>query len=181
MRQTNNKKEVKKIIILGAILLTIGLGIGYAILSEQLKLNGSVNYNSMNWEIGFATVSDGNGSVVANTAVSEDKKTITINCNVGTSTKSETCIAKVQIANNSTFAVELESAPEITFNQSYIESVTAKWSDTSSNIGASDTVNASTAKEALITITTKKLDENTLPTEEINAPVNVTMNWIEKK
>ena len=50
MRQTkNNMKDKKKLTLLLLVLLVLGLGLGYAVLSEQLKLNGSVNYGAMNW------------------------------------------------------------------------------------------------------------------------------------
>ena len=40
----NNKLEKKKLVLWVCLFLVLGLGIGYALLTEQLKLNGSINY-----------------------------------------------------------------------------------------------------------------------------------------
>ena len=83
------KQNNKKTIMLLLILLAIGLGIGYAVLTEKLTINSTVEYNSMKWNVGFISAIDGEGSVTTTPSISNDKKTITITCNLGTSTKSE--------------------------------------------------------------------------------------------
>ena len=177
--RVKNKNEKKKLIFLVCLLLTLALGLGYAVLSEQLKLNGTVNYGTMAWDVGFTTAEDGGGSITSSPTVSEDKKSVSITCNVGTSTSSETCIAKAKVKNSSTFAVKLESNPTITYDSTYISSVTSVWSENSANIVAGDSLSANDEKEITVTITTKELTEDMLPESNLSFPVNITMDWIE--
>ena len=174
-----NQKEKKKLVLWIIFLLTIGLGLGYALLTEQLKLNGSVNYGSMAWDVGFTTAEDGGGSITSSPSVSTDKKSVTVSCNVGTSTASETCIAKAKIKNASSFAVQLESNPTITFDNTYINSVDAVWTEDNSPITALNSISAGVEKEIQITITTKELTEDMLPETSLNIPVTITMDWVE--
>ena len=177
--RVKNKNEKKKLIFLVCLLLTLALGLGYAVLSEQLKLNGTVNYGTMAWDVGFTTAEDGGGSITSSPTVSDDKKSVSITCNVGTSTSSETCIAKAKVKNSSTFAVKLESNPTITYDSTYINSVTSVWSENSANIVAGDSLSANDEKEITVTITTKELTEDMLPESNLSFPVSITMDWIE--
>ena len=181
MRKNNDKKERKKLAVAIIALFVTALGIGYAVLSQNLKVEGNVNYDTMSWDVGFSEVSDGNGTINANPVVSEDGKTVTITCNLEKSLNSKTCIAKVKINNDSTFDINVSQNPTIDFEGNYIESVTVTWNDNSENVKAGDVIDALTTKEALITITTKALDENNLPSSGTSEPVSVTMNWGEKK
>jgi lysophospholipase L1-like esterase len=174
-----NQKEKRNTIIWLCLLLALGLGIGYAVLTEQLKLNGSVNYGSMAWDVGFTTAEDGGGSITSSPTVSQDRKSVTVSCNVGTSTASETCIAKAKIKNASSFAVQLESNPTITFDNTYINSVDAVWTEDNSPITALNSISAGVEKEIQITITTKELTEDMLPETSLNIPVTITMDWVE--
>ena len=173
------KKEKKKILVLICLLFIFGLGLGYAVLSEQLTLNSSVNYETMKWSVGFSASSNGSGTVAATTSVSEDKKTLTITCNLGTSTSAETCIAKTTIKNDSTFNVKLIAAPSINYDNTYISSVKAVWTDSSQDIALGDTVNASASKELQITISTKELTKDLLPSTTLKVPVTIALDWQE--
>ena len=175
----NKKNEKKKLVLWIFILLALGLGLGYAILSEQLKLNGSVNYGAMAWDVGFTTAVDGGGSIEAVPVVSTDRKNVTVSCNVGTSTKSETCIAKVKIKNASSFAVLLESDPSIQFDDLYINSVNVVWSLNSENVVAGDVIGANVEEELQITIITNDLDEDMLPESSLSLPVTVSLDFVE--
>lgn len=175
----NSKREIKKTIIYICLLLTLSLSIGYAVLTEQLKLNGTVNYGAMAWDVGFTTVEDGGGTITSSPSISQDKKSITISCDVGTSTSSETCIAKAKIKNDSSFDIELSQNPDITFDNTYIESVTAIWTEDNTAITAFDTINGATTKEIQVTITTKELTNDLLPETALNVPVDITLDWVE--
>lgn len=177
--QINNKKEKKKLFILVYLLLTLGLGLGYAILSEQLSIDSTVNYGAMAWDVGFTSATDGGGSVSSTTAISTDKKTVTIDCDLGTSTASETCIAKTRIKNASSFAVVLSKDPTITFNNTYINSVEVTWTDNSANVVAGNSIGINVEKEIQITITTKELTEDMLPENSLSIPIKITMDWVE--
>lgn len=136
----NYGKDTRNLGIYIFLLIAVGLGIGYAVLTERLALESSVNYNAMNWDVGFSEATDGNGTVQAVPSISPDKKSISVTCDLGTSTKSETCIAKAIIKNDSTFDVELITEPLVTFNTTYIDAVDVLWSSDSSKVNALDKV-----------------------------------------
>ncbi len=174
------RKQKKNIYIPILMLLAVGLGLGYAILTEKLSITNTVHYGAISWDVGFSETSDGGGTVTAAPAISQDKKTITVTCNLGTSTKSETCIAKAKISNNSTFAVELSSDPTITYENDYISSVSAQWTSNLENVAKQDIIAANATEELKITIVTKELTEDMLPSEQLSIPVTFTMDLAEK-
>ena len=176
-----NKFEKKKTIVWICLLFALGLGIGYAILSEKLSVNGTLNYGSMVWDVGFSSATDGGGTITSSPTLSNDKKTITVSCNIGTSTKSETCIAKATIKNASSFGVELESNPTITFDNTYISSVTAVWTGSNTNVVAGNSLEQNTEEEIMITITTKELTKDMLPESTLSVPITIIMDWAEKE
>lgn len=175
------KKEKKVLILLVILLVTIGIAIGYAVLTDQLKVKGSVNYETIKMDVGFSTTEDGGGTVSSSSSISEDKKSITITCDLGTSSLSETCITKAVINNGSTFAIELDENPTIEFDNTYINSVTATWVDDAKNVEAGNSINKETTKELEIKIVTKELSKEMLPNSQLSMPVTITMNWSEKK
>lgn len=175
----NNYFEKKKTVIWMCLLLVLGLAIGYAVLTQRLSVDGTVNYGAISWDVGFSKVSDGGGTVLVSPILSDDKKSITLSCNVGTSTESETCIAKATIKNASTFFVKLENEPTITFDNTYIDTITSVWKNDGTKIVAGDMIGSNVEKEIIITITTKELTEDMLPTSTLSIPVIFTMDWIE--
>ena len=60
-----NKKKNIKLLSLALLLL---LGIGFAALAANLKINGTVNIDSASWDVHFENVSITEGSVEANPA-----------------------------------------------------------------------------------------------------------------
>ena len=173
--------ERKKLISLFCLLLIIALGIGYAVLSEQLKVNGSVNYDSIVWDVGFVSATDGGGSVNSNPQISNDKKSISISCDLGTSLDQETCIAKANIKNASTFAVQLDDNPLVEFNNTYINSVDVIWSDDENSVEAYDEISANSEREIKLIILTKELTSDMLPESNLSLPITITMNWVESQ
>ena len=177
----NNKNEKKKLVLWLFILLALGLGLGYAVLTQKLDLDGTVNYGAMAWDVGFSSATDGGGSITSTPVISTDKKTITVSCNVGTSTKSETCISTAKIKNNSTFAVELEENPQITYDNTYINSVTVVWTATNNSVMGFDRLGADTETEIKITIKTNQLTQDLLPETSLDIPITITMDWVETR
>lgn len=181
-RNEKEKKNKKKLLLLLLLLFTFGLGLGYAYLSQSLSINPSINYGSMKWNVGFTTATNGGGSVTAGAQVSTNKKSITVTCDLGTSTKSETCIVNAKIKNDSTFAIKLEADPTISFDNTYISSVATTWVTITSNTGevkANDTIPAGEEHEVKIAITTKALTDDLLPSSSLSVPVTITMNWLQ--
>lgn len=176
-----NKKQKKSFVVTLCLLLTMVLGIGYAVLSQQLSINGGLEYGTMKWDVGFKSVTDGGGTINSNPVIASDKKSITITCDIGISTASETCIANAVIANNSTFDVQLEANPTITYDTTYVKSVDAIWTASSNTIGAADKIAAATSKEIKISIVTKELSSDMLPSTSLSVPITITMNWVEKE
>lgn len=62
------------------------LGIGYAVLSQQLSINGELEYETMKCDVGFKTATAVGGTVNSNHVIADDKKSITNTCDIGIST-----------------------------------------------------------------------------------------------
>ena len=179
-RNEKEKKDKKKLLLLLLLLLIFVVGIGYAVLSQNLKIEGEVNYGSMKWNVGFTTAADNGGTVEATSSVSADKKSVTVSCDLGTSTESETCIVKATISNDSSYTIGLDAAPTISFDNTYISSVTTTWLTDGSTVGVGNTITAGATKEVQIKITTKQLTKDMLPSSALSVPVTVSMDWIQK-
>ena len=173
--------ERRKLISLICLLLAVTIGIGYAVLSQQLKVNGSVNYDTMAWDVGFSAAYDGGGTVSSNPEVSSDKKSISISCDLGTSLAQETCIAKAKIKNGSSFAVQLDESPLIEYDNTYINSVDVVWTDIDGIVKAFDEITTNSEKEIKVTILTKELNADMLPENGLSLPITITMNWVESQ
>ena len=57
MRRRN--KERNKFIVLILMLFVLVVGIGYAVLTEQLTIYNTISYDSMKWDVGFTSAEDG--------------------------------------------------------------------------------------------------------------------------
>ena len=178
-RNKQEKNDKNKLALLLLLILTFGIGLGYAVLSQQLQITNTVNYGSMKWNIGFTEAVNHDGTITAAPSVSSDKKTVTISCDLGTSTKSETCIAKTTVKNDSTFTIKLEANPAVSFNSTYISSVETTWVEGGAGVAANDTIAAGIEKEIQIKITTKELSQDLLPETSLSIPITVTMNWLQ--
>ncbi|MBO5414257.1 MAG: hypothetical protein J6A17_01385, partial [Bacilli bacterium] len=84
MRKYKSKK-VRLLLVL-AILLVLGIGIGYSVLTEKLEVESSVAINEMKWDIGFSSSEDNGGSILSESSISDDGKTLTVMCNFGSNT-----------------------------------------------------------------------------------------------
>ena len=173
------KYEKKKTLVFICLLLMFSLSLGYAFLSEQLKVDGTLNYGAMSWDVGFSNAYDGGGTVSSSSAISQDKKTISVICDIGTTTNSQTCITKATVVNNSTFAVELENTPNIVYDARYVKSINVTWTDDSTKVQALDFLTSQSSREMKIEIVTNQLTEELLPSDDLTVPITVTMNWVE--
>ena len=80
------KKQQQNFYFILSFLLILGLGIGYALLSEKLTLSNSISLSEMKWDVGFSNVED-NGSTISTTAeITNNGKSITVICDIGTNT-----------------------------------------------------------------------------------------------
>lgn len=178
-RNRQEKKDKKKLLLLLLLLLIFGVGLGYAVLSQQLSINNTANYGTMKWNIGFSEATNNGGSITSSPSISMDKKTVTVACDLGTSTKSETCIAKATVKNDSSFNIELAKDPTITYDDTYINSVDVTWINNDSKVVGRDTIDSGATREVQIKITTKTLTKDLLPSSSLSLPVTITMDWIE--
>lgn len=177
MRLYNKGKN--RLLILLLMLIVLCIGVGYAILTQQLTINNTVFYDSMKWDVGFSSVLDGNGSVKTLSDISSDKKTITLTCDVGASTSSETCIVNATITNASTFNVMLSGNPTITYNDTYISSVDVIWLKSFDEPQQFDGINAGNSEDVQIKIITRELTIDMLPSTGVDIPITVSMDFIE--
>lgn len=179
-RREQSKKNNRKLFFMLMLLLAFGIGLGYAVLTEQLSINNTVKYGSMKWNVGFVEVDGTLGSVTAVPSLSTDKKTITVTCDLGISSASETCIVEMSFDNDSSFAVKLSSNPTVTFDNTYISSVLVQdVTGTAQTLAKDYSVPANGERTFRITVTTKELTEDLLPSTALSVPVNVTLDWVE--
>ena len=52
-------KDKNRLLILLLMLIVLCIGVGYAILTQQLTINNTVFYDSMKWDVGFTSAVDG--------------------------------------------------------------------------------------------------------------------------
>ena len=71
------KRNKKQNIRLLALILILLLGIGFAALAANLKIDGTVNVAKTSWDVHFENVSITEGSVTANPAPTSDDATTT--------------------------------------------------------------------------------------------------------
>ena len=180
MRRVNHKKKLTSIII---ALIVVLLGVGYALLTQKINIGNTLSYDSIKWNVGFSNIVDYGGTITSTSSVSEDGKTITINCDFGTSSKQESCIVKATIKNDSTFNVGLKNEPVIKFDNPFIHTITFKWNkhDTYENhtVHKNDFIKQGKSEEVIITIKNKFLSDSLKPTEDISTPISITLDFKE--
>ena len=174
-----NRKTKRKLFITLVMLSILSIGLGYAILTETLTISNSVAISEMKWDVGFSSVSDNGGTILSESTISTDKKSITVTCDFGLSTSEETCIVKATITNNSTFDIMLSDTPTITYDDTYISSATITWIKNTSSPVALDGIGLGTSEDIEIVITKKEFSVDLLPAEDLSVPITITMNWVE--
>ena len=113
----------------------------------------------------------------------EDKKTIYIDCDFGSSTSSKECTTTVGVANLSTFNVELSADPNVEFDSLLIKEVEVKWvSDGEPNSVEEDVAGGfvleqNITKELVIRILSNDLTVEMLPSTELVIPISISFDW----
>ena len=181
MRRYKNQKF--KLFLVLAILLVLGIGIGYSVLTEKLDVDSSVAINEMKWDIGFSSSEDNGGSILSESSISEDGKTLTVICDFGSNTKQNTCSAKATITNNSIFDVGLASDPTIVYEDDYIHTLTFKWNNhptyENKTVLKDNFIAKGESEEVILTIKSKFINKDNLPDEKIVIPVKISLNFME--
>ena len=204
-----NKVCMKRKFVLSIILLCIiGLGIGYSYLSQELKINNTVNYGSMKWNVRFDYVEDYTGitdelqyvidyfdAAVLKTypTLSDDAKSINFNFNFGNNTKAKFVFVKTAITNDSSFdvayngfTVDAEDDVAALLNN-YLGGSNLFWLNDDNVIGdfeeddinIGDVIKAGETKELLIIAMLNELFESDLPSEDITLNFSYNLEWVE--
>lgn len=188
-----SKKIKKKFFVLLSFLLVVGMGIGYAVLSQQLNVNNTVSYDAMKWDVGFTSVSGvtlTDDAILPNTSISDDKKTLYIDCDFGTSTTSKECTSFAMISNLSSFNVELISDPVITFDSDLIKEVQINWFYSYDDVDMSEypidiedqvvsgvVFGQNESREVIIRVVSEDLSIDTLPNSVVTIPISINIDW----
>ena len=179
MKKYNQQK--RNLFLIVAILFVLGIGIGYSALTEKLYIDGSVAIKEMKWDVGFSAIEDNGGSVLSESSISEDGKTLTVLCDFGSNTMQKTCITKATITNNSTFDVGIISNPSIKYNNDYIHTLTFKWNNHSTyenkTVLKDNFIAKGESEEVILTIKSKFLSKDNLPSQKTKIPVTITLNF----
>lgn len=189
-KNQKNQKDQKGFILLLSLVCFIGLGIGYAALTQTLNISNKVQFGGMSWNVDFVNGKDAGGSAPA-VVNPYGENGIEILCKVEAKTASQTCIATVDVKNESSFPIILNKLTigELEGNAvNYIDSIQYTWESVSE--GSSYAVGSSVAKDQVIpkgatqkikvTITTKELNEDLLPDENgLEFSVASSFEWLE--
>ena len=177
------KKHKHKLYYLIIILLILCIGIGYAVLNETLTISNGIVLNEMKWDVGFSKIEDNSGDVKAEAEISNDGKTITVYCDFGVNRTQQTCTVKATITNNSTFDIGLAADPKIEYDDTYIHTVTYKWNNHITyeyrTVLKDNYIKRGESQETILTIKSKFLDVEELPTQETVIPITITLNFEE--
>lgn len=179
--------------ILLIVLFVLSVGIGYSALTQRLNIDNTVSYDAMKWDVGFINVSPVQwsvNSVLPVVSVSDDKKTVYIDCDFGSSTSSTECVATAAIANDSTFNVELNVDPVISYDSELIKNVEINWvysyenpigdlKDVEDKIVSGVVLGNNDARDIVIRIISNDLSVDMLPSEETTIPISITLDWVE--
>ena len=179
MRKYKNQKL--NLLLILTILLVLGIGIGYSALTEKLDLDSSVAIKEMKWDVGFSDIEDNGGTVLSESTISEDGKAITVKCDFGSNTKQKICITKATITNNSTFDVGLISNPTLTYDDTYIHSLTFKWNNhptyENKTVLKDNFIAKGESEEVILTIKNKFISEDNMPGQDMIIPVTIKLNF----
>lgn len=187
------KMRKRNFYLLLVVLFVVSVGIGYSALTQQLKIDNTVSYDAMKWDVGFSSVTPVQwveGSVLPSVTVSEDKKTIYIDCDFGSSTSSKECTTVAGISNLSTFNVELLNEPKAIYDSSLIKNIEINWiydqEDTDGDITKVEELVTSglvlgqnITKELVIRIISNDLTADMLPSTVLTIPISITFDWVE--
>ena len=181
MKKYNQQKRNLFFII--AILFVLGIGIGYSVLTEKLDVESSVAINEMKWDIGFSSSEDNGGSILSESNISNNGKTLNVLCDFGSNTKQKDCTVKATITNNSTFDVGLTSDPSIVYDDTYIHTLTFKWNNhptyENKTVLKDNFIAKGESEEVILTIKNKFINKDNLPSEDMVIPVTITLNFAE--
>ena len=188
-KNQKNQKDQKGFILLLSLVCFIGLGIGYAALTQTLNITNKVQFGAMSWDVKFENGVQHPESTVT-TTVDPVVDGVQITCELGKKTASQTCVATVDINNDSAFPIilkQLSTTGLVDDAQNYIESVQYTWASVTEGVtyavGSAlevDQVIPSKGKNTIkIVITTKTLDENSLPTQNLIFTINSMFEWVE--
>lgn len=85
MKKRNLKKNIlkKRLVLVFALLLIVGIGIGYAELRKTLTVNSNTEISSMKWDVHLENVRIADGSVIAesNPTIGNDRLSVTTSLN----------------------------------------------------------------------------------------------------
>ena len=193
-------KRKKSGIILGVLFVTLGLGLGYSILTERLEINNTVSYDQMKWDVGFKDEEVDISSylenldrdyVLATVDVADDGKSATFSCKFKKKTASQLCINGLRGFNGSTFDIVLTDlgylnlSDEVnTLRQKYVGAPNLEWlggdlDGESYDVG--DILKPNVTQDFIIYVESKELTKDMLPSDENGLSFEYTLyaDWTE--
>ena len=161
----NSRRNQKQYFAVGSILLLaiIALTIGYASMSQTLKITSSGSVNPGTWKVGFTTIEQtASGSATCPSASGTNSATVTISGIVLTK-PGDSCTYVATVKNSGTISAKLSSAGTAT-------------TPTITGTGTNATTDATTVKNnTTFTITPSSTIDTTNDTLTTNATGTVTM------
>jgi len=195
----NNKKRSNKGILL-ALLLVLGISVGYAVLTTTLKINGSTTVKSASWNIHFGTIgtpsSTGNPTVVQApqlvqappTGIDEE-----IEFSVTLNKPGDTYSFSVPVENDGTLAAKISNSTIFTISAEDSDSVTVPsstyddyftysvvWHDTNATPAQDDQIAGSSSRTIDVTVAYRTdIDAADLPDKDVTFTMDLLMTWVQ--
>ena len=180
MKRFSSYKKRKFMYITLSLIFISFIGIGYSTLSQELTAQSIITYEPPPY-IGFREAHDNGGTKKSTNTISEDRKTITFNCNFGSDTSQDSCIVKATIINTTDPDKILTENPIITYDNTYINTLTLKWNNHPTyeyhTVYQDNYIAKGTSQEVILTVKTKFFDEKTTLPNNLTIPITVTLNF----
>lgn len=174
-----NKKNSYIIII--ALLLLVCIGVGYAALTTQLKINGTSKIEKVTWDVHFENIRVTSGSATATKAAVVEGST-TVNYSVTLTVPGSYYEFTVDVKNGGTLPAKLSATPTLS-GLSAAQDVYANYTITYSDgtaIKANDTLLAGATKTLKVRVEyDKNITASQLPTAEQTLNLTFSMNYIQ--
>ena len=171
------KKKKYVFLVLGILLL---IGIGYAALSANLKINGTSGVKSNKWIIYFDNVQNEKGRIISNATINEDKTEVDFTIEL--KEPGDLYEFNVDTVNDGTIDAMIESIEMDDIPEKYKDIVTFKvtYSD-GTELKECDELNAESRRNLRVYVLYRDdINSNDLPEEDENISLKFKINYTQK-
>lgn len=176
----HRRRHIPSRLIIIALFLMFGMGIGYAAISTTLTIDGTSDIDSASWDIHFANVQVTNGSVTATTPSITDDTTVSFTANLAN--PGDFYEFTVDVVNAGTLDAKLDAItilPNLTNEQKEYFNYVVVYRDCG-EININDKLLSGTTESLLIRFEYKtQTDTSLYPTDDVTFNFSVSMTYVQ--